>query len=600
MRLEIQGEECWHELHRARRAVLVVDLIESVRLMQADEDAVVARWRHLVSRTRTALLPRYQGRLVKSLGDGMLLEFWTVRAGLGFARALLHCLSELNSSDQSFESLHLRLGLHIADIIVDELDIYGAAVNLTSRVAGLANPDEILSTIDAVDEIVVGLDAEIEDLGDCYLKHIAHPVRVYRLNPPGAAARSTSTAAGESTALRPVADDLSRPRLATLTLEGPPELIALRNMLADELAVQLSAHQTVEVVSRMSTRHAADLDPLALLSKVHADYGLCGSCTSFSDNVVCTLELVHTQDQRVVWSRALTRTIATLVASPAESVGPVCQEVMAAIEANETGRARSVPLASLTSYSLMTGGVRLMHRLSKPDFDRSHEIFEALVARHPRHAEAYAWLAKWHILQLHQGWAPDPRNCLGAAHDMARRALERDDCCGVAMLVAGMVHVFGDRDLARAESTYSTVLQHNPNDALGWLLKSTVHAFRGEGEAAVDHARHAASLSPLDPMRYYFDSLGASAYAAAGQFEDAIKLARRSLSANSMHASTLRILAISYAMLDRMVDARSIINSLLALEPGFTVSRFLQRSPSADYPIGRRFADALARGGVPA
>lgn len=598
--LEAQGGECWRDFHRARRAILVVDLVESVRLMQADEEAIVARWRDIVGLTRTALLPRYQGRLVKSLGDGMLLEFESVRLTLGFGRDLLRCLADLNGRHSNAEPLHLRVGMHIANIIIDDLDIYGAAVNLTSRIAGLANEDEILATIDAVDELVVGLDAEVEDLGDRFLKHLEEPVRVFRLHPPRSTTEPLTDDAGEPKSGREMLDELSRPRLATLTLEGAPELFALRSMLSDELAVQLSAHRTLDVVSRMSTRHAMDLEPAQLLSKLHTDYGLCGSCMTISDTVVLTLELFQTRGHRVVWSCALRRTIATLVANPEGSIGPVCQEIMAAIEVNETGRARSTPLASLTSYSLLTGGIRLMHRLSKPDFERSHEIFEALAARHPRHAEAYAWLAMWHILRLHQGWAKEQHSCLGAAHDMARRALDRDDRCGVAMLVSGMVSVFAHRDLAGAEAAYGSVLDHNPNDALGWLLKSTVHAFRGEGEVAVNHARRASSLSPLDPMRYYFDSLGASAFAAAGHFDDAIKLARRSLAANSMHASTLRILAISYAMLDRIDDARRTIGALLTIEPLFTVSRFMERSPSADYPIGRQFADALSRAGLPA
>jgi tetratricopeptide (TPR) repeat protein len=101
-------------------------------------------------------------------------------------------------------------------------------------------------------------------------------------------------------------------------------------------------------------------------------------------------------------------------------------------------------------------------------------------------------------------------------------------------------------------------------------------------------------------MAYYYDSLSASAEAAAGHYEEAVDLALRSLRANSMHASTLRILAISYAMLDRLDEARQVTPKMLALEPDFNVRRFLSRSPSADYAIGKTFANALLRAGVPA
>jgi tetratricopeptide (TPR) repeat protein len=349
----------------------------------------------------------------------------------------------------------------------------------------------------------------------------------------------------------------------------------------------------------MSTRHADGLEPVVLLRRLGVHYALGGSCTRIGEQVRLTLELVFAEDQRVIWSCTLGVPMHDLVANPAATMAELGREVLAAIEAHETGRARSMPLASLGSYALMLGGVRLMHRLSRADFERSHQIFEALVARHPRHPDGHAWLAKWHILQLHQGWAADPGRTLGMAHDLARRALEHDDACGLAMVVSGMVKTFGERKLDEAERIYQRTLERHPSEPLAWLLKSMVHAFRGEGDEAVRHARQASALSPLDPMRYYFDSLGASAEASAGHYDRAIELARRSLAANAMHASTLRILTIAYAMQDRLDEAREVVRRLRELEPDFTVARFLQRSPSADYAVGRTYAEALARAGVP-
>ena len=392
---------------------------------------------------------------------------------------------------------------------------------------------------------------------------------------------------------------LPRPKVAVLTLDGEADSHMLHNLVADEIAIQLSAHSTVDVVSRMSTRHAHGVEPALLLQRLGANYAVCGSCTQLNGKVMIALELVFAPDQCVVWSHAAATTLETLVAEPAGFAQDICQSIMAAVEAHETGRARSLPLASLGSYSLLIGGVRLMHRLSRSDFARAHDILEALVARHPRHPDGYAWLAKWHILQLHQGWSADPRHSHGMARDLARRALDHDDRCAVAMVVSGMVKTFNDRRLDEAESIYRTTLDNHPNDALAWLLKGTLHAFRGEGEQAVAHARRASELSPLDPMRYYYDSLGASAEASAGHYEQAVLLARRSLSANAMHASTLRILAIAYAMLGQMDEARAVVPKMLALEPDFNVQRFMARSPSADFAIGKTFADALARAGVP-
>jgi adenylate cyclase len=349
----------------------------------------------------------------------------------------------------------------------------------------------------------------------------------------------------------------------------------------------------------MSTRRIGSMPPADAWHGLRVHYVLTGSCAVVGTRLLLALELVFTGEQRVVWSRSVGTTLDALVADPAAVLGDVGKGVMEAIESHETGRAHSLPLASLDSYSLMLGGLRLMHRLSRSSFERSREVFDELVTRHPRHPDGYAWLAKWHILQLHQGWSADPQASAAMARDMARRALDHDDRCVVAMIVSGMVRTFNERRLDEAERIYTNALESHPNEALGWLLKGMVHAFRGEGELAVAHTRHASELTPLDPMRYYYDSLGASAEASAGHYDRAIELAQRSLKANSMHASTLRILTIAYAMSDQLDAARGVVKRMRDVEPDFTVSRFLQRSPSSDFEVGRRFADALARAGVP-
>jgi adenylate cyclase len=373
----------------------------------------------------------------------------------------------------------------------------------------------------------------------------------------------------------------------------------LRVLIADEIATRLSAHSTLDVISRMSTRSVHGVDPIILLNRIKANYVLGGNCSTVNGKAVMTLELTFVKDQHVVWSRTSRSSINLIVAEPASFLDEHCSSLMEAIDVHETGRTRSFPLASLDSYSLLIGGVRLMHRLSHADFGRAYEALEVLTLRHPRHPDGYAWLAKWHILQVHQGWSADAGRSSGMARDMARRALDLDDRCGVAMVITGMVKTFNDRRLDDAEDIYRTALDANPNDPLAWLLKGMVHAFRGEGESAVEHTTRASALSPLDPMRYYFDSLAASAEASAGNYERAIELATRSLQANVMHASTLRILTIAYAMLDRMEEAHQMSRRIQALEPSFTVDTFLARSPSADFPIGRTFGEALARAGIP-
>ena len=139
----------------------------------------------------------------------------------------------------------------------------------------------------------------------------------------------------------------------------------------------------------------------------------------------------------------------------------------------------------------------------------------------------------------------------------------------------------------------------NPSHALGWLYLGTVNAFKGDGEAAVNATRRAMELSPLDPQRYYFESLGATAELSAHQYENAERLARSSLALNRMHPSTWRALTIALVSQGRMDEAREALGKMRQLEPALTVEKYLARMPNAQLETGRHWARCLAMAGLP-
>jgi tetratricopeptide (TPR) repeat protein len=226
-------------------------------------------------------------------------------------------------------------------------------------------------------------------------------------------------------------------------------------------------------------------------------------------------------------------------------------------------------------------------------------MLEALIERAPRQATPLAWLANWHVLRVQQGWSEDPVADRRLALDRTRHALDIDARCVLALVIDGFVHTNLLKRLDIGQQQYDLALSINPNDSLACLLKGTLHAFKGEGDIAVKSTQKALRLSPLDPMRYFYDSLAATAAMSAGQFERAIELARRSLRLNRTHTSTYRAMAIAQARLGRIDDARRTVAELLRLEPTLTVTRWLERSPTSGYETGRVWADALRRAGLP-
>jgi adenylate cyclase len=181
----------------------------------------------------------------------------------------------------------------------------------------------------------------------------------------------------------------------------------------------------------------------------------------------------------------------------------------------------------------------------------------------------------------------------------AERALDADPESSLSLAISGLVRTHMSKEHAVAEECYDRAVQINPSDSLAWILRGVLQAFKGNGIEAVSSTQRALKLSPLDPLRYYYDCLAATAFAANHQYENAIDLAQRSARANKFHASTFRTLAFAQWFAGRHDEARATVRWLLQLEPNLTVGRYLERSPAAVYETGKAWANALREAGLP-
>ena len=217
--------------------------------MQEDESGFIDRWRRFVNQVRTEVLPAHGGRMVKSLGDGMLLAFERVPHAVAAALAMQRLAHAGDRAAAGRTPPPCRIGIHVADVAVDQLDIYGGGVNLAARLAGLAQPNEIVVSPEVRDEILADWDAEIEDLGECWVKHLAQPQRACRLGPAGARAPAEMIA--------PQAAATERPLIAVApfaTVNADAATAAIGDVLADDLVAALSGNDDWRVVSRLSCR----------------------------------------------------------------------------------------------------------------------------------------------------------------------------------------------------------------------------------------------------------------------------------------------------------------------------------------------------------
>jgi adenylate cyclase len=587
------------DLPRAQKVVLVVDLVESVRLMELNEANVVSAWREFVSAAKDAVLAPLQGRLVKSLGDGLMAEFDSVLKATRAALDLHVLMAKINANRPHTEPLQLRAGLHSTEVYIDDIDIYGSGVNLAARIATLAGPGETVVTSPVRDHITDGIDAQIEDLGECYLKHIEQPVRAYRVGAAGAA----PVLAAQSDYNTPLQPTIAVIPFDALTIGSSVthEHLAIGDIIADGVIAQLSRSSELRVLSRLSCNafRGALLDPQAIRTHLGASFLLSGNYVLSNKRLMVSVELADTQTREVIWADRLRADIGELFEPDSELCHTIAQATQREVLNTEVKKALSQPLPTLHSSSLMIAAINLMHHSSSTDAMRSHAMLEHLQTRHQRHASPSSWLANWYALRVTQGQSQDAVRDTQLALSYAQHAIDANNASTLAISIYGVLLANLNKDMEGALKQLDHAVQLNPNEALGWLYKGLIHAFRAEAEQASAAADTALALTPVNPMRHYIESIAASCALGAGDYDKAIALSNSSLRVNQLHPSTYRTLATALVLNDQVKEARAVITDLLKLTPGYRTSDFLSRSGFSTGPHAQNFANALSSAGVP-
>lgn len=577
------------------KVVLVMDLVESVRLMASDEASVVSNWHGFLQHARDEVLPRHGGRLVKSLGDGILVEFDDAVPAVRASFELHRHFDPSNQGREQDQQMWLRAGLNATHLYIDEDDVFGHGVNLAARVAALAGPGETVITASVHESLVEGVDACLMDMGESYLKHWPEPVRTWTATPPGADAWQFKPS------LPAVADDF-RVTIAVLPFVSrsqAAEHFVIGELLADGVIVQLSRSQQLRVISRLSTTVLRKREnPIETAQQqLQARFVLSGSYVSMGDKVLVMAQLSDARSNEVIWADRLTGDVMDVLQQDSELINTLSTQCAEQLLHTHVQQSASLALPRLDSSALMLGAITLMHRSTRRDLERSQQLLEALVERHKRAVTPWAWMAKWHIMQVVQGTAQEPATSFQRAIDIADRALDLSPDSALALAVKGHAMCHMGKDVDGSLKLLQAATHANPNDPMAWLYSCVWSTMWGSAEQSVHEAENALRLSPLDPQKYYFEMMLGSCYLALGNCAEAVAACKRSFIKNKYHLPTIRALLVSQYELGQTAEATTTFQWLRQLQPQLTVSQYLAAGSSS--PPRLRTARAMRALGMP-
>jgi len=328
-------------------------------------------WGALQDYVAREVLPVRGGRVVGRYEGGLLMDFPEARPAVTAAFAIQQAFGSAQTRFAPGHQPLPRIGVQMRNASADQAGHVGGRAGVAAQLTAIAEPGEIVVSSTVRDELISSLDADIEDLGECYLREMNEPVRAYRLGPPGQSAVEPSGAA----------DDL-RPTIAVIPFtEHGQGHDSLGEILAEEVIVSLSRSAALNVVSRLSTTafRGRGATPGEVSVHLKVNYVLSGAYRISSGALILAAELADAKTGRVVWAKDLKGSVAGIIDGKDELIDRLVADASSAIMARELERTQSQSLASLETCTLLIGAIALMHRLSLHDFDRARDMLLTVV-----------------------------------------------------------------------------------------------------------------------------------------------------------------------------------------------------------------------------
>lgn len=483
-------------------AVLAADMVGYSRLMEADERGTLARLRaHRIELIDPAIT-KNQGRIIKTTGDGMLVEFQSVTDAVRCAVEVQERMRRRNGDVPDGRRIEFRIGINLGDIIFEDDDIYGDGVNIAARVEQLADVGGICVTAAVHGQVDGRLDVVFEDLGEKLLKNISRPVRLYRIV---ADASEPGRAAGQAPAERKVA--VTKPTIAVLpfaNMSGDPEQEFFADGLTEDILTELSRRRELFVISRTSTfvykGQAANLREVA--QKLGARYLVEGSVRKAGDRLRVTVQLIDTASDAHIWAERFDRKLDDVFAIQDEITSSIVATLPGRLEAAQQDQLARMKPSSLAAYECVLAAKALHHRSNREDNVEAQKLIARALQLDPDYAHARAWRGCILGQAWGYGWCDDREATFDEVVFELDRAMALDDNDADVHRILAAVAITRN-DLTRARFHQDRALALNPNYDLVVVQMGELFTWLGRSEEGVEWIRKAMKLNPHHPARFW-------------------------------------------------------------------------------------------------
>jgi adenylate cyclase len=559
-------------VQRRLAAVLAADVVGYSRLMEVDETGTLARLKTVRLELIDPAIVRCKGRIIKTTGDGILVEFQSVTEALRCAVDFQERMARRNRDMAASRALLYRIGINLGDVIVEEDgDIFGDGVNVAARLESIADPGGICVSAAVRDQIADRLAIGFQDLGEQQVKNISRPIRVFKVVldvETKAPAASAGAEASPQVSVR-------KPSIAVLpfpNMSGDPEQEFFADGLTEDIITELSRFRQLLVISRNAVfvHKGKPVKAQQIAREFGVDYVVEGSVRKAADRVRVTVQLIDGETETHLWAERYDRKLEDIFAIQDEVTSSIAATLFGRVEAARHDRVQRKPTDSMAAYECVLTGKVLHHWSNHEANVRAIRMLNRAIELDPNYAHAHAWKACVTGQAWLNGWSEDPAASLRVIAEELQVALSLDDNdADVHRILAAVKLNFNEHD--KAIYHQGRALELNPNSDLIVVQQGELLTWLGRPTEGIEWIRRAMRLNPYHPERFW-NHLGRAQYTGRC-YADAIGSFSRLTKPDHAHHA---FLAAASAQLGNQVSAAAHAREVLARQENFTVGAFLQ------------------------